>query len=114
MRTVRDPNCLLSEGLAAIRTQFQLPAAFPTGAEDEANEAARRSIDHHVDRTALPFVTLDPETSRDLDQAFAIDRSGADMLLHYAIADVGWFVADGGAMDREAWLRGTSQYLPDG
>jgi VacB/RNase II family 3'-5' exoribonuclease len=114
LRTVRDPNCLLSEGLAAIRTQFQLPAAFPAGAEDEANEAARRSIDHHVDRTALPFVTLDPETSRDLDQAFAIDRSGADMLLHYAIADVGWFVADGGAMDSEAWLRGTSQYLPDG
>ena len=114
MRTVRDPNCLLSEGLAAIRIQFQLPAVFPTGAKAEANEAARRSIDRHFDRTALPFVTLDPETSRDLDQAFAIDRSGGDMLLHYAIADVGWFVADGGAMDGEAWLRGTSQYLPDG
>lgn len=114
MRTVRDPNCLLSEGLAAIRIQFQLPAAFPASAEKEASEVARRSIDRHADRTALPFVTLDPESSRDLDQAFAIDRSGGDMLLHYAIADVGWFVADGGAMDGEAWLRGTSQYLPDG
>lgn len=114
MRTVRDPNCLLSEGLAAIRAQFQLPSGIPAAAEAEAEQAARRSISGHVDRTTLPFVTLDPAESRDLDQAFAIEESGHDLLLHYAIADVGWFVPDGGAMDGEAWLRGTSQYLPDG
>jgi exoribonuclease R len=114
LRTVRDPQCLLSEGLAAIRTQFQLPEAFPPAAEAEAEAAARRSIDGHADRTALPFVTLDPASSRDLDQAFAIEVAGSDMLLHYAIADVGRFVPDDGAMDSEAWLRGTSQYLPDG
>ncbi|MDP9421224.1 MAG: RNB domain-containing ribonuclease [Pseudomonadota bacterium] len=114
MRTIRDPDCLLSEGLAAIRTQFQLPSDFPAAARAEADRAARRSIDGHADRTALPFVTLDPESSRDLDQAFAIERAGGDLLLHYAIADVGWFVPDGGAMDSEAWRRGSSQYLPDG
>ena len=114
MRTVRDPNSLLSEGLTAIREQFQLPDNFPPAVEAEAEQAAGRSIDRHADRTALPFVSLDPESSRDLDQAFAIEQSGSDMLLHYAIADVGWFVPDGGAMDSEAWLRGTSQYLPDG
>ncbi|HET9397666.1 MAG TPA: RNB domain-containing ribonuclease [Sphingomicrobium sp.] len=114
MRTVRDPNCLLSEGLAAIRAQFQLPSGIPAAAEAEAEQAARRSISGHVDRTTLPFVTLDPAESRDLDQALAIEESGHDLLLHYAIADVGWFVPDGGAMDGEAWLRGTSQYLPDG
>lgn len=114
MRTVRDPNCHLSEGLAAIREQYQLPDAFPAEVEAEAAEAVKRSIDDRADRTALPFVTLDPAESRDLDQAFAIDQAGSDMLLHYAIADVGWFVPDGGAMDSEAWRRGTSQYLPDG
>ena len=114
MRTVRDPDCLLREGLAAIRVQFQLPESFPAVAQAEAEAAARRSINDHADRTALPFVTLDPESSRDLDQAFTIEQSGNDLLLHYAIADVGWFVPDGGAMDGEAWLRGTSQYLPDG
>lgn len=62
----------------------------------------------------MPFVTLDPESSVDLDQAFTIEEAGEDLLLHYAIADVGWFVPDGGAMDSEAWRRGTSQYLPDG
>ena len=105
---------MLAEGLAAIRVQYQLPATFPAAAEAEAVEAARRRSDQHADRTALPFVTLDPAESRDLDQAFAIERSGSDLILHYAIADVGWFVADGGPMDAEAWLRGTTQYLPDG
>ena len=114
VRTVRDPGCLLTEGLAAIRREFQLPESFPAAVEAEARDAAGRSIEQHIDRTALPFVTLDPAESRDLDQAFAIEQAGGDMLLHYAIADVGWFVPDGGAMDSEAWLRGTSQYLPDG
>jgi exoribonuclease R len=114
LRTIRDRNCLLGEGLALIRQQFQLPTAFPPEVEAEAAEAARKPLDGHADATSMPFVTLDPESSRDLDQAFAIDAAGADILLHYAIADVGWFVAEGGAMDREAWLRGTSIYLPDG
>jgi exoribonuclease R len=114
LRTIRDPQCVLAEGLEAIRTQFQLPAAFPPAAEAEAEVVARRRPDQHADRTALPFVTLDPAQSRDLDQAFAIESSGSDLILHYAIADVGWFVPNGGAMDAEAWIRGTSQYLPDG
>ena len=41
MRTIRDRNCLLGEGLALIRQQFQLPAAFPPEVEAEAAEAAR-------------------------------------------------------------------------
>ncbi len=114
MRTIRDPDCILRQGLEEIRTQFKLPTAFPAAAEEEAVTAARRDIDGHEDRTAMPFVTLDPSSSTDLDQAFAIEAAGSDMLLHYAIADVGWFVPDGGAMDSEAWQRGTSQYLPDG
>lgn len=114
MRTLRDPDRVLGEGLEAIRTQFQLPKAFPPAVEADAAEAVQRPLAGHADRTALPFVTLDPADSRDLDQAFAIERSGSDILLHYAIADVGWFVRDGSAMDAEAWIRGTSQYFPDG
>ena len=34
--------------------------------------------------------------------------------MHYAIADVAWFVDDGGSLDNEAWHRGTTLYLPDG
>ena len=48
-----------------------------------------------MDRTDGPFVTLDPASATDLDQAFAIDRAGDDLVLHYAIADVGFFVRPG-------------------
>jgi exoribonuclease R len=114
MKTLRDPDQILKDGLAAIRGQYQLPANFPPEVIAEAEAAVKRPLDDHVDRTDMQFVTLDPASSRDLDQAFAIEVRGASIICNYAIADVAWFVDDGGAMDREAWLRGTSQYLPDG
>ncbi len=114
MRTLHDPALLLADGLAAIRTQFQIPAAFPAGVEAAAAAAALRAPTAHVDRTALRFVTLDPASSTDLDQAFAIEAAGGDLLLHYAIADVGWFVDPGSPLDVEAWARGATTYLPDG
>jgi VacB/RNase II family 3'-5' exoribonuclease len=104
----------LRAGLADIRRQFKVPDAFPDAVMAEAAEAARKAPTTHADRTDRPFVTLDPATSTDLDQALHVERSGEDLLLHYAIADVAWFVEDDGELDREAWKRGVTQYLPDG
>ena len=114
MKTLTDPDDALTQGLAAVRQQFQVPPDFPVDVLAMAELAAKRVPAAHVDRTDLPFVTLDPASSTDLDQAFVIERSGADLLLRYAIADVAWFVDDGDAIDLEAWRRGTTQYLPDG
>ncbi|HEX8623064.1 MAG TPA: RNB domain-containing ribonuclease [Allosphingosinicella sp.] len=114
MRAIADPENALGRGLASIREEFQIPAAFPATVLAAAEESSRRPPTGHVDRTSWPFVTLDPATSTDLDQAFTIERSGADLILRYAIADVAWFVDDGGPIDQEAWKRGTTQYLPDG
>lgn len=114
MKALRDPDCLLAEGLAAIRAQFKVPDGFPAEVDAAAEISARRTLSEHTDRTAMPFVTLDPASSTDLDQAFAIEQAGGDILLHYAIADVAWFVADGDPLDTEAWKRGETTYLPDG
>jgi len=114
MKTIVDPTHALGRGLAAIRSQYRVPEGFPAPVLAAAEEASKRPLNGHVDRTDTIFVTLDPASSTDLDQAFAIERSGEDRLLHYAIADVAWFVDDGGVIDQEAWLRGSSQYLPDG
>ncbi len=114
MKSLTDPSQALSAGLAAIRTEFHVPDGFPPEAVAAAEAAAKRKPDQHVDRTAVPFATLDPATSTDLDQAFSIEESGGDLLLHYAIADVAWFVEDGDAVDLEAWKRGETLYLPDG
>lgn len=114
MMALADPNGALARGLAAIRAEFQVPASFPPDVLAAAGRAATRRPSAHRDWTPSPFVTLDPASSTDLDQAFAIERSGGDLLLHYAIADVAWFVEDGDPVDAEAWRRGTTLYLPDG
>jgi VacB/RNase II family 3'-5' exoribonuclease len=102
-------------GLADIRAQFKVPTVFPADVLAAADDAARRAPSEHDDRTNWPFVTLDPATSTDLDQAFHIERgTGDDLVVHYAIADVGWFVHADSVLDREAWQRGLTQYLPDG
>ena len=102
-------------GLQGIRSQFKVPGDFPGDVTAAAEAAAQRKpAAAHVDRTQWPFVTLDPATSTDLDQAFHIEMSGSDIMLHYAIADVAWFVDDGDPVGTEAWQRGMTQYLPDG
>lgn len=114
MKSLTDPSRALATGLAKIRTEFHVPDGFPPEVAAAAEAAARRVPSQHADRTAMPFVTLDPASSTDLDQAFSIEASGGDLLLHYAIADVAWFVEDGDAVDLEAWNRGETLYLPDG
>jgi len=117
MRVTRgaDP---FAAGLARIREQFDVPGEFPADATAAAETAAARQPGadgdaRHVDRTATAFVTLDPASARDLDQAFAIERAGDDVVLRYAIADVGFFVEPGDPLDREAWARGVTVYLPE-
>lgn len=112
MKTIYDRSGRLKGGLAAIRSQYELPAAFPAEVEAEAAAAATKPLSGFADRTNMHFVTLDPTSASDLDQAFAIETSGGDFILHYAIADVGSFVAPGSAIDREAWSRGVTIYLP--
>ncbi|CAN5577297.1 RNB domain-containing ribonuclease [soil metagenome] len=109
-----DHTHALDSGLAEIRKQYDVPSTFAPEVSAAADLAAKRAPTKHVDRTDLPFVTLDPATSTDLDQAFTIARAGNDLLLQYAIADVAWFVDDGDVVDVEAWRRGNTLYLPDG
>ncbi len=116
MRTPTLPDDeQVRDGLRRIRAELDVPDAFPAAVLEEASQAVqRRPSGAHVDRTDVGFVTLDPATSTDLDQAFAIDVVGDALVLRYAIADVGWFVVPGGAIDTEAWQRGVTVYLPDG
>lgn len=114
MKTLADPTSILTRELAAIRTAFQVPDGFPPDVLAAAERAATRTPSDHADWTGRPFVTLDPAGSTDLDQAFAIEGHRDRFVLHYAIADIGWFVDPDGAIADEAWRRGETLYLPDG
>ncbi|PKQ31705.1 MAG: ribonuclease II [Actinobacteria bacterium HGW-Actinobacteria-2] len=103
----------LAEGLRRLRDTLGVPAEFPADVLADAERAAARPLPELPDRTDIAFVTLDPASSTDLDQAFHLSRVGDGYLLRYAIADVADFVAAGSAVDVEAHQRGETLYAPN-
>jgi exoribonuclease R len=98
---------------AAIRAEFDVPEEFPAAVLAEAERRAAEPPLPELDATDVALVTLDPVGSRDLDQAVHLAARGDGYRVSYAIADVGGFVALGGAIDGEARRRGQTLYSPD-
>ena len=65
-----------------------------------------------VDLRAIPFVTIDGESTRDFDDAVFAKRTPSGFQVMVAIADVSHYVRPGSALDRDARRRATSVYLP--
>ncbi len=104
----------VTQGLARIRADLQVPGDFPPEvlAAAEAAAAAPRLPD--LDRTDLELLTIDPPGSKDLDQALHIAaRPDGGFTVSYAIADVAAFVSAGDPVDAEAHRRGETFYGPD-
>lgn len=102
----------LASALAALRESMDAPLDFPDDVIAEAE--ATTAVVPELDLREIPFATLDPEGSRDLDQAFHLERAGTGYTVRYAIADVPGFVVPGGAVDDEARRRGQTLYAADG
>ncbi|MEW2013470.1 MULTISPECIES: RNB domain-containing ribonuclease [Microbacterium] len=118
-RLVSPVQSELSAALGALRERFDLPGAFPAEVQAAAERAAREvpvsASAELADLRGIPFLTIDPEGSTDLDQAVHLERTAdGGGILHYAIADVPAFVPIGGAVDAEARRRGQTVYAPDG
>jgi ribonuclease R len=102
----------------AVASQHRLRISFPARALAEAaafHEPDARELKAREDRRADDVVTIDPEDARDHDDALAARALGHgrhEVGIH--IADVGWYVREGSALDLEARERGTSCYLPGG
>jgi len=102
-----------------IRDELKIPRNFPSSVLAEAELASKRDplepefSAQRNDLLSVPFVTIDPPGSRDLDQAFFIEQIRDGYAVRYAIADVGFFVKRGGEIEQEAWRRGQTLYSPD-
>lgn len=103
----------------AIAEEFQLPERFPEDVHAEALQSSDRHADQRRDLRDIPFVTIDPAGSMDLDQAVNIqdapggEGGAARWRVLYAIADVGAFVDPVGPLMAESLQRGQTMYLPD-
>lgn len=109
-----EPGSALAD-LVRIAVRFDIDPVFPPAVHEEVERTlSAPGLDDPglVDSSDVPFVTIDNEDSRDLDQALAIVRDGDGYRVLYALADASWFVRPGTALFGEALRRSASYYLP--
>ncbi|MEW5701887.1 MAG: ribonuclease R [Candidatus Zixiibacteriota bacterium] len=96
---------------------YQLPRRFPAEALAEARacegDLSPSVLRGREDLRDLTTFTIDPADAKDHDDAVSLERHGRHWRLGVHIADVGHYVPEAGALDREAYDRGTSVYLVD-
>jgi exoribonuclease R len=103
----------LRDGIANIQSELKVTPGFAADVEEAAARAAAAPRLPDLDRTDIPFVTIDPASSMDLDQALHIEREGSGYVVHYAIADVAAFVQSGDPIDVASHERGETLYGAD-
>ena len=96
---------------------------LPLEPDEKVTAAARSVLDQQMDVGGgedrrdlrdLDCVTIDPKTAQDFDDAISLEwLPSGDQRLGVHIADVSHFVEQGGVIDTDARLRGTSVYLCD-
>ncbi|MDQ3349779.1 MAG: RNB domain-containing ribonuclease, partial [Acidobacteriota bacterium] len=96
-------------GLPDEHSEEAVAEASRAGAEVRATDVAGRT-----DFRSVVTVTIDGEHARDFDDAITLERMpGGHYWLGVHIADVAHYVAEGTALDEEAYERSTSVYFPD-
>lgn len=104
--------------ILSIIRRFHLPEAFPEEVIAEANQApdeiSPEELRGRRDLRGKRIVTIDGEDAKDLDDAINLERlPNGNYLLGVHIADVGYYVRENSALDKEAYNRGCSVYLVD-
>jgi ribonuclease R len=99
------------EGLMIDRGLYR---SYGRSASAEAEGAAQDPYarEARVDLTSLPTFTVDPDDARDFDDAISASREDGHVRVWVHIADVTAYVRPGGPLEREAYRRGTSVYVP--
>lgn len=136
LRMYSAPPSQVVLALNHLRDKTGIPTEFSDEAQHEADLAASHWHSSGVERFIaegardardIPFVTIDPHGSRDLDQAVACVRLDGDddgersasragratFRVYYAIASLATFVWPDGALDHAVRERGSTVYAPD-
>ncbi|MDW4908194.1 RNB domain-containing ribonuclease [Streptomyces sp. ADMS] len=114
IRVTGAPEDPLRAALTALRTELGVPDSFPPAVLAEAERAAKAPVLPATDATDIPFLTIDPPASTDLDQAMHLSRRPAGgFRVRYAIADVAAFVVPATPLDTETHHRVSTLYFPD-
>ena len=120
---VRETVGNVNDGNAASLISLyenDIPLGFPPAAIEQAESATMPRVGEmgHEDLTHLPLLTIDPVDAKDFDDAIMAvpdedPKNPGGWVTWVAIADVAAFVTPGSALDKAAWEKGNSVYLPD-
>lgn len=102
----------------AIIEKYDLPFRFSQEVLREAemipSGPGSEELKEREDFLQWTTMTIDGEDARDFDDAVSIKKlKSGNFLLGVHIADVSHYVTEGEALDKEAFIRGTSVYFPD-
>jgi ribonuclease R len=102
--------------MLTVIKSYDLPQEFPDDVMSQAELAAAKLTDHELGRrkdlTRQCVYTIDPADAKDHDDAISVEKTVDGFRLSVHIADVSYFVDEGTALDKEAFHRGNSVYLP--
>ena len=108
-----DPRTEVEKVLACADVSEEFPDEVARIAEGLPQEVRASERVDRADLRELPFLTIDPETARDFDDAVAVQPlPHGGTRLWVAVADVSHYVREGSPIDVEARRRGCSIYLP--
>lgn len=104
--------------ILSIIRRLELPDEFSSAAIKQAKALGKYISDEDIkgrrDFRGILTVTIDGADAKDLDDAVSLERTPKGLFrLGVHIADVSHYVRAGGAIDKEAYKRGTSVYFPD-
>jgi len=102
----------------SILAEFEFPLFFSPASEKEAEQFAgiipQKEIHNRKDFRDVFTITIDPADAKDFDDAISLRKlKNGNLEIGVHIADVSYYVKPGTAIDKEAYLRGTSIYLVD-
>lgn len=94
--------------------KHQLQDQWTEKQQQQATQVAAAAIDsgERLDATAIAFVTIDSETTRDMDDALHISATADGWQLQVAIADPGCGISLDSPLGKAALQRGNTAYLP--
>jgi len=109
-----DPRTEIEKIIACADIPTEFPQAAEAQAKDTPQQVRPTDLADRIDLRDRPFVTIDPVTARDFDDALCIETLPEGRVrVWVAVADVSHYVRPEDALDREAAIRGVSVYLPD-
>ena len=114
IRELGDPG-RAADVIAAMLEDREVRTGFSRRIEEEAATATERAKSLDADRRDLRDLatfTVDPASAHDFDDAVSAERTDRGVRLWIHIADVAAHVRPGDALEKEAYRRANSTYVP--